>query len=60
MSNCSGPNCTHESHGHPSAEELTKSAQAHLEKFIAGVAKNQKPLTKNQMKARRRRGLPGY
>lgn len=48
MSQCSGPGCTHPSHRHEPPKAPVKQERV------------RKKLTKNQLKARRRKGVRGY
>ncbi len=66
MSNCIGPNCTHESHNH--AEKIAGIVSSHLSTLPAGEREHRmdllrnraKKLTKNQIKAKRKKGIQGY
>lgn len=51
MSECIGVGCTHESHTHMQVAKSEESSK---------VRTRHKPLTKNQRKTKRRKGIKGY
>lgn len=53
MSECSGPNCTHPSH------EMDVQKHKQLQQHVTSP-RPQKQLTRNQRKAKRRKGILGY
>jgi hypothetical protein len=58
MSDCSGPNCDHPSH--KSEKEARDVETMRRAESSQAPPKKSKPLTRNQRKAKRRKGIPGY
>lgn len=57
MTACSGDGCNHESH---QLGEKQERQDERLTKVAVEPKRERRQLTKNQKKARRRKGFPGY